>query len=129
MGEPWKHRRMLDQKREIGAASADRLEQHEESDENFLRLPGLGRHAQELRQKRVETPPRRGRQLHIACAVADPGELREKSRRGPEAPLPFQRAAPSIFRRAPSPRRACTPFFLVGGPPKTAAITNPPAPL
>src|SRR5207253_3569698 len=45
MGEARKHWWVLDQKCEIGAASADRLEQHEQSDENFLRLPGLPRHA------------------------------------------------------------------------------------
>jgi len=48
---------VLDQKREIGAAPADGLEQRKQTKEDLLRLPGLGRDTQELRQERVETPP------------------------------------------------------------------------
>ena len=77
VGEARKHRGVLDQEREIGAAAADRLEQHEQPDENLLWLPGLRRHAQELWQERIEALPRGGRQLQIARAAAYSRELSE----------------------------------------------------
>ena len=89
--ETRQHRRMLDEQRQVDAASADRFQQREQAAEHDLRL-GAGRRCrhrrgtQELRQECVEALARARRQLQVAEPIGARGQALRAARAARRSP-------------------------------------------
>ena len=114
MCDAGQHRRVLDQKRKISAAAADRLEQREQARENLLRMACLRGDTKELRQERIEALARCRGQLEISGAGANSRQLREQRWRVGEARVFEQRAMQGAVGRIAPQRRKRVLFHIVG---------------